>query len=251
MKIVKILLGLLAAGTLLVGGFTAGSFLTQSRSANAQPVFVQQQPIQPTWVPQQIQPTVIPQQLAPTIPPQGQGGWYWGEGWMMNPNYTPQGQGGWYGDEDWMMNPNYSPQGQQGWGMHDWDDNNWGGMHGGMMNGYGWQTNPNWNPAPVTPNSSPSYPTPSVPVSFKDDVQPIFAARCVACHGGTNGLYLDTYQNILKGGRNGAVVIPGDVYNSRLAYYIYSGYMPYGGPALDRAQIQIILNWIASGAPNN
>ena len=265
MKFVKILLGLVAAGTLLVGGFAAGSFIAQSRSTNAQPVFVQQQPfqpqltaiqpqqVQPTIVPQQIQPTIVPQQPAPTIPPQGQ----WGPGWwMMDPNYVPQGD--W--ERGWMTNPNFNPQGQQGWG--DWDYDDCGERHGGMTlapgasagvngDGNGWQANPNWNSTPTVLNGSPYYPTPSTPVSFRNNVQPIFAARCVACHGGTNGLYLDTYENVMRGGRNGAVIIPGDVYNSRLAYYIYSGYMPFRNTPLTPTEIQTILDWIAAGAANN
>lgn len=85
----------------------------------------------------------------------------------------------------------------------------------------------------------------------KDGVQPIFAARCVTCHGGTNGLYLNTYENVMKGGNNDAVVISGDVYNSRLAYYIYSGYMPFRSTPLTTAEIQTILDWIATGAQDN
>ena len=266
MKFVKIILGLLATVTLLAGGFAAGTLITQTRAANIPP----QQFVQPTLVPQvQIQPTVIPQQpratpfpqtTSPAIPPQGQ----WGPGWwMMDPNYVPQGD--W--ERGWMMDPNYAPQGQQGWGMYEWDEdywdgmrgwnnNNWRGMHNGMMDDYGyyyygWQTNPNWNSTPTVPNNTQSYPTPSTPVSFKDDVQPIFVARCVACHGGTNGLYLDMYENVMKGGNNGAVVIPGDVYNSRLAYYVYSGYMPFRNTPLTTAEIQTILDWIAAGAQNN
>lgn len=158
-------------------------------------------------------------------------------------------------EDGWNWNqPAPNNQGyQRQWGpgmMRDWDYDNCGGWHGGMMDGYGCQTNPNWNATPNVPNSSP-YPTPTTSVSFKTDVQPIFAARCTACHGGTNGLYLDTYENILKGGINGAVVIPGDVYNSRLAYYVYSGYMPFRNTPLTSTEIQTILDWIALGAPNN
>jgi mono/diheme cytochrome c family protein len=133
--------------------------------------------------------------------------------------------------------------------MHDGMMNGYG-MHGGMLQG--WQNNPTWGVTPNTPNNSvPTYPTPTSSVSFKTDVQPIFAARCAACHGGTNGLYLDTYENVLKGGINGAVVIPGDVYNSRLASYVYSGYMPFRNTSLTSTEIQTILDWIALGAPNN
>ena len=161
---------------------------------------------------------------------------------MMNP------QGEW--EHGWMIDPNYVQQGQPGWNMHDWNNGYRGGMHGGMMGGYGWQTNPNWNATPSV-SDTPSYPTSSSPVSFKDDVQPIFAARCAACHGGTNGLYLDTYENVLNGGINGAVVLPSDVYNSRLAYYVYSGYMPFRNTPLTSTEVQTILDWIAQGAPNN
>jgi hypothetical protein len=254
MKFVKIILGLVAAGVLLVGGFMAGTFITQTRIADtpaqqfAQPTFIPQQQSQPTVIPQQqFLPTVVPQQSQVTpdpqttplaIPSQGQ----WGRGWwMMNP------QGEW--EHGWMMNPNYVPQGQQGWGMHDGKYENWNGMHDGMMNG--WQTNPNLYPTQTVPNTSPTYPTPSASVSFGNNVQPIFAARCIACHGGTNGLYLDTYEHVMKGSASGAVIIPGDVYNSRLAYYVYSGYMPFRSTPLTSTEIQTILDWIALGAPNN
>ncbi len=228
MKFGKIILGLFGALILLAGGFTAGSFISQTRTINApaqqfiQPTFIPQEQFQPTTVPQgQVQSTVVPQQ--------GQ----WMHGWD-------------------MMNHDYVPQGQQGGGMmHNWEGNNWSGMHGGMMGGYGWQANPNSNSTPSAPNSSPSYPTPSTPVSFKNDVQPIFAARCVVCHGGTNGLSLDTYDSVMKGGVNGVVMIPGDVYNSRLAYYVYSGYMPFRNTPLTSTEIQTILDWIALGASNN
>ncbi len=166
----------------------------------------------------------------------------------MDPNYVPQGE--W--EHGWMMNPNFSPQGQQGWGMHDGDyDNCDGGWHDGWNNGYGGQTNTNSYSTQTAPNTSPYYPTPSTTVSFRNNVQPIFAARCVTCHGGTNGLSLDTYENVMKGSVNGAVVVPSDVYNSRLAYYVYSGYMPFRNTPLTSTEIQTILDWIASGAPNN
>lgn len=249
---IKVLLGLVAACALLAGGFAAGTFITQTRAANApakqpnQQTFTFQPQAQSTASlqgqvqtsanSQPLQTTAFPQTTPLPIPPQDQ----WGSGW-------------------WMMDPNSTTQqGQQGWGMGGW--NNGGsrgqgqqccGMYGGMMDGYGQQNNPNYYSTPAAPGNSPAYPTPSAPVSFKAEVQPIFAERCVSCHGGTSGLYLGTYENILKGGNNGAVVIPGDVYNSRLAYYVYSSYMPYRATPLSSVEIQTILDWIASGAPNN
>ena len=257
MKFGKIILGLVGALILLAGGFMAGTFIIQTRSSSipvqqfSQPTFIPQQQYQPNVTQQQFQPTIVPQlpQVSSTqrstpfaIPQQGQ----WERGWwMMNP------QGEW--EHGWMIGSNNLPQGQQGWAMHDWDENNWNGMHGGMMNGYGneWQSNPNRNLTPTATNISPSYPTSSTSVSFKNNVQPIFAARCVTCHGGTNGLYLDTYEHVMKGGVNGPVVTPSDVYNSRLAYYVYSGYMPFRNAPLTSTEIQTILDWIAAGAQNN
>lgn len=253
MKVIKIILGLVAVGVLLVGGFAAGTFIIQTRTTNipvqqfAQPTVAPQQQFQPTIVPLQIQGTTIPQTTPLAIPPQGQ----WDRGWWMT--LAPDAsagvgrQGEW--EHGWMMQSNYAPRGQQGWSMHEGDYENRNGMHDGMMNG--WQTIPNLYPTLTVPNTSPNYPTPSASVSFRNAVQPIFAARCVACHGGTNGLSLDTYENVMKGGVNGAVIIPSDVYNSRLAYYVYSGYMPFRSTPLTSTEIQTILDWISLDAPNN
>lgn len=182
MKIVNIILGFVAAGILLAGGYTAGTYIGQK----------------------------------PTNIPQGE----WERGWMMGSNDAPQGQ---YGQGN--------------------------GSRGGMMNG-GMMGN-NGNNMPYTPDNSSTYPTPSASVSFKNDVQPIFTARCVACHGGTSGLSLDTYENVMKGGVYGADIYPGDVYNSRLAHFVSSGYMPYSNTPLTSTEVKTILDWIAEGAPNN
>ncbi len=264
MKIAKILLGFVAAVVLLGGGYMAGRFITQTHTGNLpaqqfiQPTFIPQQQIQPTLVPQQqFQPTVVPQQLQatpfppttpPAVPPQGQ----WGRGWWMaDPNYVTQGA--W--DQWCLWGYYYAPQGQQGPGTYGWNDNgHWNNMPGGMMDGYGmygYGSNGYGMNGYGSQSYNYSYPTPTTAVSFKINVLPIFAARCVACHGGTDGLYVDTYQNIMRGGVDGAVVFPGNVSNSRLAYYVYSGYMPFRTTPLTPAEIQTILDWIALGAPDN
>ena len=273
MKVSRILIGLVTALVVLAGGVTTGTFITQALGSDesglpaGQPIIVPQQELQATVVP----PQSLGSQATP-LPPQEP----WGPGRrMMNPYYVPQGE--WQCGRMSLapgansgVNPNLAPQDQPGPGRCDWDDDNWYGMHDGMMNGYGWQTNPNWagmpggmmngygwqsdpdwKPYPNVPNRLQNYPTPSTPVSFKDDVQPIFAESCVSCHGGIDGLYLDTYENIIKGGSTGAVIVPGDVSNSRLAHYVYNGYMPFRNPPLDSTQAQTILDWIAAGAPNN
>ena len=50
------------------------------------------------------------------------------------------------------------------------------------------------------------------PGSFAADIRPIFAARCVQCHGPDvqqNDLRLDTLTGVLKGSVNGQIVFPG------------------------------------------
>ena len=88
-------------------------------------------------------------------------------------------------------------------------------------------------------------------VSFKRDVKPIFESRCVSCHGGAAGLYLDSYDNALRGGVYGPVIIPGEPESSRLIQVVSSGYMPLNGPPLTPVQVRTLANWVAAGAPNN
>src|SRR5262245_63834167 len=49
-------------------------------------------------------------------------------------------------------------------------------------------------------------------VDYRRDVKPIFSARCFACHGAVrqrSGLRLDAAPLIRKGGKHGAVIVPG------------------------------------------
>ncbi|MCB1985185.1 MAG: c-type cytochrome [Burkholderiales bacterium] len=87
------------------------------------------------------------------------------------------------------------------------------------------------------------------------DVAPIFNERCVLCHAGfaaTNGLQMENYQNLLKGGQNGAVIIPGDADSSELYRRIKGTSQPRmpmtGPPFLSDDQIERIARWINEGA---
>lgn len=166
------------------------------------------------------------------------------------------------------INPNPGNTGgdQWGWGLRSgmqWggpgmmngccDDGNWGEDRGGWrmgamrmgmtpMHGY-------WGNSSAVTSTVPAPTTTSV--SFQKDIQPIFEARCVACHGGTRGLFLTDYDSVLRGSTNGPVILPSDPVGSRLIQYVVSGYMPYGGPSLTQAQVQALVNWVAAGAPNN
>jgi hypothetical protein len=92
-------------------------------------------------------------------------------------------------------------------------------------------------------------------VDFKRDIEPIFAAACVQCHGpkkAAGQLRLDTKQAALKGGISGTIITPGDVKASRLLARILGEggeqRMPLGSDPLKPEQIELIKRWIAEGA---
>jgi uncharacterized membrane protein len=88
-------------------------------------------------------------------------------------------------------------------------------------------------------------------------VQPIFAARCVTCHGLDKhkaNLRLDTYQGIMRGGKEGPVVQAGNTQGSDLFRRVtlpanHDDFMPKGGKkALSSDEVKLIELWIAAGA---
>lgn len=88
-------------------------------------------------------------------------------------------------------------------------------------------------------------------VVFERDVLPIFAARCLSCHGGVTkkaDLDLRNRVSILKGGRKGPVIVPGDSSRSRLWSVIESDRMPREEPLLTASEKAILRRWIDSGA---
>jgi len=95
---------------------------------------------------------------------------------------------------------------------------------------------------------------PATTVSFANDVMPIIDSRCVNCHGGERieeGLLMRTYEEIMAGSDNGPVIVPGDAANSKLVELVASQKMPKRGPKLTPPQVQVLTDWVASGAPNN
>jgi mono/diheme cytochrome c family protein len=100
------------------------------------------------------------------------------------------------------------------------------------------------------------------PVSFRDDVLPVFQVRCVSCHapGGegyqASGLDLTSYQGVMKGTRLGPMVIPGDPDSSnlmRLLDWRVSPQlrMPHNKKQLSYCDRDAIRTWIRQGAKDN
>jgi hypothetical protein len=93
-------------------------------------------------------------------------------------------------------------------------------------------------------------------VQFERDVWPIFEAKCVTCHGPEdqfNDLRLDSKDRILRGGKNGKVIVPGDPDKSPMYIRVSLppddlDIMPAEGSPLTAAQIETLRRWIAEGA---
>lgn len=87
--------------------------------------------------------------------------------------------------------------------------------------------------------------------SFANDVAPIFAQRCLACHNShkAEGRYnMDSLALILKGGESGAAVKPKSSAESHLFELISDGSMPQDADPLTAAEIAVIRKWIDAGA---
>jgi len=95
------------------------------------------------------------------------------------------------------------------------------------------------------------------PEFYTQKVRPIFEANCYRCHGGMNhrgGLSLATREGILKGGKDGVVLKPGDPASSLLVRLIR-----HEGPAddprpmppkakLSDVDIATVERWVRAGA---
>lgn len=93
------------------------------------------------------------------------------------------------------------------------------------------------------------------PVDFVKNVEPIFAAKCYACHGPsqqTSGLRLDDRTAAYAGGYGGKVILPGNSAGSLLLKRITGAdglkAMPMGSKGLPSEQVAIIKAWIDQGA---
>jgi hypothetical protein len=84
-------------------------------------------------------------------------------------------------------------------------------------------------------------------VSFSTDIWPIIEAEALSAHGGSGGVFLESYEDIMK------YVVPEKPEESQLyKALIGDGHrlMPPNGPLPDE-QIQLFFDWISQGAKDN
>jgi mono/diheme cytochrome c family protein len=112
-----------------------------------------------------------------------------------------------------------------------------------------------WQPRSVAAQTQPA---PASVAFYTQRVQPIFEGHCYGCHGGTNHrghFSLATRAGLLKGGMDGAVVVPGNAAQSLLLKLIrHEGPaddpMPMPPPPrhkLSDGDIATITQWIQAG----
>jgi hypothetical protein len=94
--------------------------------------------------------------------------------------------------------------------------------------------------------------------NYDDDVRPLFARRCFACHSASemrSGLNLESYAGVMKGGSSGDVAIAGRAASSMLLKVVNRDegvpQMPLGQPKLPDNEIALIRDWIQFGLLEN
>jgi hypothetical protein len=105
--------------------------------------------------------------------------------------------------------------------------------------------------------------------SYKDDVAPLLKKYCMPCHAEENynpsELSLDSYALLMKGGKHGDVVVPGEPDESTIMQKL-SENPPFGermplhskrkkNPAppkyLEDDEVKLLAKWISQGAQDN
>jgi len=99
-------------------------------------------------------------------------------------------------------------------------------------------------------------------VSYSADVQPILKQYCLECHvpGGAgheaSAFDMSSYESLMKGGKFGPFVIPGDPMSSTLNMLVEgradpSIRMPHGREQLNERETEVLRIWVQEGAKNN
>jgi len=114
-------------------------------------------------------------------------------------------------------------------------------------------------PSPKAAHAGAGTAEPSSPAFYRLHITPLFARSCVSCHKPEKhkgGLRMDSYEQLMLGGDDGPVLVPGRPGSSEILRRLRlpasdDDYMPSDGEKpLAAEEIQMIERWIAAGAKN-
>lgn len=89
---------------------------------------------------------------------------------------------------------------------------------------------------------------PDEPVSFSEQIEPVFQDKCITCHSSTSPILTtgNAYDNLINGNYVDTVMPEQSVLYEKLN----DGH-PGGNEALSPTELALILKWIREGAKNN
>jgi mono/diheme cytochrome c family protein len=84
-------------------------------------------------------------------------------------------------------------------------------------------------------------------LTYEATIGPLLTTKCSACHGkaASGGLTVTSFADLMKGGKDGAVIIPNDSANSLLVKIQSAKHYLN----LAAAELDLIKQWIDAGAP--
>ncbi len=101
---------------------------------------------------------------------------------------------------------------------------------------------------PQTPLATPGPASASTgSLTYEYDIAPLLAGRCTMCHQGDNapaGLVLTSYAGLMKGNKDGAVIVPGDSADSELIEVQSEKHFAN----LTAEELELFKQWIDAGA---
>ena len=96
------------------------------------------------------------------------------------------------------------------------------------------------------------------PPNYEKQIVPILKKYCFDCHSGAEAeskFRMDSYSRLLKGGKKGKAILPGDAAKSRLLAMVKGKKKPFmppeDNPKPTAKAIQLIEAWIKAGAKSN
>jgi hypothetical protein len=87
-------------------------------------------------------------------------------------------------------------------------------------------------------------------ISFTRQVAPMLVGKCGNCHvtAAKGQFSMATFASLMRGSKDGAVVLPGKGDGSRIVEVIESGDMPRGGGSVAKDELAMLSKWIDQGA---